>query len=204
MPWSFHIEPLIRDPSPTAPILEALKADSSRYVRKSVANHLNDITKDNPGWALDRIRGWPRENPHVQWIARHALRSLVKAGNEDALALVGATDGAAVRIDDFAISPRKISIGEVVTLSFRAISEGDARQTIVLDYAILYVRKNDRTSRKVFKLKTLSLDGREHVRLSHRQRIENLSVRALYPGRHDIELLANGRVVGRGSFELEP
>ncbi|MBK5263960.1 MAG: DNA alkylation repair protein [Alphaproteobacteria bacterium] len=203
LPWSFRIEPLVRDPSPAAPILEALRADPSPYVRKSVANHLNDITKDNPEWALDRIKGWPREDARVQWIARHALRSLVKAGNKDALSLVGASEGVNIRIDDLAISPKEIRAGETLTVSFRITSESEERQTIVLDYAIHYVRKNGRTSRKVFKLKTLILESGHSATLSHRQRIENLSVRTLYSGQHNVELLGNGQILGRGSFELQ-
>ena len=80
LPWSFHLRELIADPSPVAPILENLRADSSLYVRKSVANHLNDITKDHPAWVLERIGGWDLANEHTAWIAKRALRTLIKKG----------------------------------------------------------------------------------------------------------------------------
>ena len=202
LPWSFRLELLIQDPSPTAPILDALKSDPSLYVRKSVANHLNDIAKDNPQWVLDRLDVWGKDDARTAWIARHALRSLVKAGNQKALSLVGASDGADVKVDDFIVAPEAIQMGESMSLSFEITSTGTAQQKLVLDYAIHYVRKNERTSRKVFKLKTLVLEAGQSAALSRRQRIENLSVRALYPGRHLVELLGNGQTLATSSFDL--
>jgi 3-methyladenine DNA glycosylase AlkC len=81
LPWSFRLEALVRDPSPAWPVLENLKTDPSLYVRKSVANHLNDISKDHPDWMLTRLESWDLANPHTQWIAKHAARTLIKAGH---------------------------------------------------------------------------------------------------------------------------
>jgi 3-methyladenine DNA glycosylase AlkC len=93
LPWSFRIKPLIFDPSPLEPILDALKDDPSLNVRRSVANSLNDITEDNPAWMLDR---WPFGNSGTAWIAKHALRSLIKKGDHRALGVVGAGNTARV------------------------------------------------------------------------------------------------------------
>ena len=90
LPWSFRLEQVQADPTLAAAILDNLKADDSLYVRKSVANHLNDITKDHPEWVLALIEGWSLDNKHTAWIARHALRSLIKQGNKRALAIIGA------------------------------------------------------------------------------------------------------------------
>lgn len=90
LPWSFKLRELIADPSPVAPILDKLRADPSLYVRKSVANHLNDITKDHPAWVLDRIGGWDLENKHTAWIAKRALRTMIKKGDRRALTVIGA------------------------------------------------------------------------------------------------------------------
>lgn len=89
LPWSFRLENLMIDPTPVLDILDNLKADDSLYVRKSVANHFNDITKDNPEWVLDQLEGWSLDNPNSAWIARHALRSLIKQGDVRALTLMG-------------------------------------------------------------------------------------------------------------------
>jgi 3-methyladenine DNA glycosylase AlkC len=72
LPWSFRLESLVTDPSPTLTILENLRVDPSLYVRKSVANHLNDISKDHPDWMLARLKSWDRAHPHTQWIAKRA------------------------------------------------------------------------------------------------------------------------------------
>ena len=105
LPWSFKLRELIADPSPVAPILENLRADPSLYVRKSVANHLNDITKDHPAWVLERIGGWDLENKHTAWIAKRALRTLIKKGDRNALAVIGA--GARAEIAVRARSPSR-------------------------------------------------------------------------------------------------
>ena len=203
LPWSFHLDRLIDNPAPAAPILDALRSDASPYVRKSVANHLNDITRDNPGWVLGRLTDWTDEDPRTAWIIRHALRTLVKAGDAEALSLVGASDGANVKVEDFIVEPAQLAIGQSFGLSCRITSMGAGTQTLILDYAIDYVRQNGRTSRKIFKLKKLVLDSGQSANISHRQRMENLSVRRLYPGRHRVELLANGQLLAAGAFELE-
>ncbi|MBK9613686.1 hypothetical protein [Candidatus Amarobacter glycogenicus] len=68
-----------------------MKDDPAETVRRSVANHLNDITKDNPDLVLHTLQRWNDGQPSVEtvWITRHALRSLVKAGHPEALALQG-------------------------------------------------------------------------------------------------------------------
>ncbi len=202
LPWSFQIEPLIVDPAPVAGILESLKADPSLYVRKSVANHLNDITKDHPGWVIDRVRGWPLEDARTAWIVRHALRTLIKKGDRDALTVVGAGDDAQVRLRDILIQPGRVRLGETITLSFGLTSTSDRPQKLVVDYAIHYVRAEARKSRKVFKLKTLTLAPGESVTLQRRQSIRDFSVRAHHPGRHLIDVMVNGQTLSQTSFDL--
>jgi 3-methyladenine DNA glycosylase AlkC len=202
LPWSFHIEPLMRDPSPVAGILENLKADPSLYVRKSVANHLNDITKNNPAWVLDRLAGWSQDDPHTRWIVKHALRSLIKDGDRRALALIGAGDRADVDVRGFAVTPATIRLGESVTLSVDIVSTSTQPQRLVVDYAIHYVKKSGATSAKVFKLKTLTLAAGETQTLRRTQAIRSFTTRVHYAGRHEVELLVNGESLARGAFEL--
>ncbi|WP_315835894.1 DNA alkylation repair protein [Bradyrhizobium prioriisuperbiae] len=202
LPWSFQIEPLIADPAPVAAILESLKADPSLYVRKSVANHLNDITKDHPGWVLDRIRGWSRDDPRTVWIVRHALRTLIKKGDRNALTIIGAGEDAQVRLRKVVVEPKTIRLGEAITLSFDLTSTSDRPQKLVVDYAIHYVRAEARKSRKVFKLKTLTLAPGESVTLQRRQSIRDFSVRAHHPGRHLVDVMVNGQTLSQTSFDL--
>lgn len=106
LPWSFRLAEVQANPELCASILDNLKADSSLYVRKSVANHLNDITKDHPEWVLSLIEGWNLDHPHTAWIARHALRSLIKQGNTRALTIMGAGARAEVKLHHLKVTPR--------------------------------------------------------------------------------------------------
>lgn len=202
LPWSFRLNELVADPSPNAPILENLKADPSLYVRKSVANHLNDITKDHPDWVLTRLESWPLENPHTRWIARHALRTLIKKGDRAALTLMGAGEKALVTLKDFLISPERLKLGESVTIRFLLDSTAKKPQKLVVDYAVHYIKKSGATSAKVFKLKELTLEPGQSVTLSRRQNIKNFTTRKHHAGRHQVDILINGDLLAQGAFHL--
>lgn len=203
LPWSFRIERLMAEPSPLVPILEALKADPSLYVRRSVANSLNDITKDNPAWALDRIEGWDLGDPRTAWIAKHALRSLIKKGDRRALAILGAAGRAEVALHELRVEPARIRLGDRIALSFRLESQAAAAQRLVIDYAVHYVKKNGGSSAKVFKLKALTLAPHASEMFRREQTVRDFTTRVHYPGRHAVEVMVNGEVLGRTAFELE-
>ncbi len=203
LPWSARLDALIANPDPVAPILEALRADPSLYVRKSVANHLNDITKDHPEWVLARIENWPLDNPRSAWIARHALRTLIKKGDRRALAVIGAGEKARVRVTGFEVTPHVLKLGGRLAFSLALTSTAKKPQLLVVDYAVHYAKKAGRTTRKVFKLKTLALAPRETVTLTRSQHFRDFSTRTHHPGRHEIEILVNGDVLARGDFMLK-
>lgn len=202
LPWSFRLETLTVDPSPALTILNNLKADDSLYVRKSVANHLNDITKDNPDWVLDLVESWSLQDPRTAWIARHALRSLIKKGDRRALTLMGAGDKAQVRVEVLSVTPQAVSLGERVNLSFRLHSTSAVDQRLIIDYAIHYVKKSGGTSAKVFKLKTLALAAGESVNVTRTQQIRNFTTRVHYVGKHELDILINGECLARTWFDL--
>lgn len=202
LPWARRLPVLAAEPQRTLPILERLRADPSDYVRRSVANHLNDHSKSHPDWVLDQLERWPREPAETRWIVRHALRNLVKAGHPRALALVGASPGARVQVQGFALTPARLRLGQTLTLDARLVSTARSPQKLVIDYAIHYVKQNGSRSRKVFKLRTLDLDGRTELALQKKQTLADLTTRKHYPGRHTVELLVNGVAVAEGHFEL--
>ncbi|MES2353655.1 MAG: DNA alkylation repair protein [Pseudomonadota bacterium] len=202
LPWSFRLDSLVADPSPVASILENLKADTSLYVRKSVANHLNDITKDHPIWVLDRIESWPLENAHTAWIARHALRTLIKKGDRRALAVIGAGEKPKVFVHDFLVYPQAITLGDRLSFSCRLESKSSKAQRLVVDYIIHYVKKSGETSAKVFKLKELTLGSRETVSIARDQIIRDFTTRVHHPGCHEIEIVVNGESIARDFFNL--
>lgn len=202
LPWSFQFREAVADPSLTMPILEALRADPSLYVRKSVANHLNDISKDHPDWLVTQLSTWPRGDERTEWIIKQALRTLVKNGHEGALALVGVTGQAEAKIDAFSVAPASLKLGDRVSISAAIISTAAERQKIVADYAIHYVKKNGTPSRKVFKLKTFTLEPNASQPLSISQAIRDFTTRTHNAGFHKVELLLNGQSVAEGGFEL--
>lgn len=202
LPWSFKLRELIADPTPTAPILEKLKADPSLYVRKSVANHLNDITKDHPAWVLDRVEGWDLSVTHTAWIAKRALRSLIKAGDRRALAVIGAGTRAEVVVESFRVSPRRIVLGEDIELELKLCSTARKPQRLVIDYAIHYVKKSSVASRKVFKWKEITLGPEEIFTVAKKQTVRDFTTRKHHAGKHLVELMVNGEVLAEGAFEL--
>lgn len=200
LPWGLRLKPLIADPSPTLPLLEALMDDDSDYVRKSVANHLNDIAKDHPHLVADWLdKHLPGASARRRSLLRHASRTLIKAGDPRVLAAFG--QGARFRGEVvLSVSPRRVNLGEAVTLQVTLTPRGTKPQSLVIDYAVHHVKANGATSPKVFKGWTLDLA--EPRELSRRHVLKPITTRRYFSGIHRIELLINGRAEGDSDFAL--
>ena len=203
LPWSFRLEAVLKDPKLTTPILECLRADDSLYVRKSVANHLNDFSKDHPKYMVDLLRSWDKKHPHTAWIAKHASRTLIKAGNVDALALFAFDSKVKVRVDDLQLSPKRLKLGDTLEITFNVVSEAARSQQLVIDYAIHYRKANSSTSKKVFKLKEIELPAKASARISKRQRLVDFSTRKHHAGEHLVEVMVNGKSRAQAAFDLK-
>ena len=203
LPWGMKLRALVADPTPIWPILEKLKDDPEIYVRRSVANNLNDIAKDHPDLVVARCRKWKQKpNANRDWLIRHALRSLIKDGHSGALELVGF--GPPKKLSArLSIKPSKIRVGEHVLLEADVSSSAGKSQRLAIDYAVHFVRKAGSTTAKVFKWTTLELPGRGSVSLSKKHPMRITTIRALYPGLHQVEIQINGKRFAAGSFELE-
>ncbi len=204
LPWGLRLQSLVADPSPTLPLLRRLQDDPSSYVRRSVANHLNDIAKDHP----DLVAAWVHEHlvgaaPARIALLRHASRTLIKQGHPATLHAWGlgqALGGKAT----LALSSRSVRVGECLGLRVTLKSTHAAAQPLVIDYAVHHVRANGERSRKVFKGWKLSLAPGEKRELSKQHSLRPVSTRRLYPGTHRIDLLVNGQIVAGRDFELLP
>jgi 3-methyladenine DNA glycosylase AlkC len=205
LPWAPRLRAFQQDPQPVIALLEMLKDDPERYVQRSVANNLNDIGKDHPDLAVEVCGRWSIAAKQGRaWIVKHALRSLVKKGHAGALALMGAGAAPRVRIDKVRLSPRNVMLGGRLQISFEIVSTARTAQTLIVDYAVHFVKANGTTKRKVFKLRRLDLPAAGQMQLASAVSFADLTTRRHYPGRHRLEALINGAVHPLATFDVRP
>ena len=202
LPWGMRLSALVRDPSPTLAILEALKDDESLFVRRSVANHLNDITKDHPEFVLVRLEAWDLGREHLRWIAKQACRTLIKRGHPRALKLFGFGKKAEVAAS-LQASPQRLALGERLTLTAVITSTSRQSQRLAVDYVIHYVKARGVSAEKVFKWTEVDLPARGTLELSKSQVIRDFTTRKHHPGKHRVELQINGQRVAEAAFVLK-
>ena len=203
LPWGLRLQALVQNPEPTGRILDALRDDPALYVRKSVANHLNDITKDHPHWVLDRLSAWDiSQTTHRSWIAKHACRTLIKRGHPQALALFGFGQKPAVTAT-LCVTPSTLHLGQSLILSAAITSTASQAQSLAIDYIVHYVRANDNTSEKVFKWSEVTLAPGATLDLAKKQTLRDFTTRRHYPGHHRIELQINGHRLAETAFMLQ-
>ncbi len=199
LPWGRRLP---ADPASSWPILEALKDDPEIYVRKSVANHSNDLSKEYPDLVVARCRAWQKgATPERTWIIRHALRSLIKAGHPEAMRLLGFGDGKGLRAT-LRIKPRAVNVGDAVTLNAAIRNTGKTVQRLVVDYLVHFARPSGKPSRKVFKWTVAEVEPGGVLRIEKRHPLRHTTIRTLYPGRHRIEVQVNGARLVAALFEL--
>lgn len=202
LPWGARLDALVDDPSPIWPILEALKDDPSLYVRRSVANCINDIAKDHPSEVCKRMKAWSKgASEERMWLVKHALRTLVKDGDPKALAILGYGIPKGLSVD-FGVSPKKVALGDSVTLTAEIRNGGKKPAKLMVDLCVHYVRKRG-TGKKVFKWKSTTLAAGKEVLLEKELAMVERSIRKLYPGTHRCEVQVNGQVLGEVGFELK-
>lgn len=202
LPWGMAIPALKKDPTPILPILENLKNDPMEYVRKSVANNLNDITKDNPEIVLAIGAKWMGSSPNTNWIIKHACRTLLKKGNVAALSLFGLSHEPECSVTDLSIVNNKISIGEHLHFSFRLTSHHPVPTTLRIEYIITYAKANDKQSNKVFKITENTYVPQQPTTFTRRQSFADMTTRKHYPGTHSLAIAINGCHMASVAFEV--
>jgi 3-methyladenine DNA glycosylase AlkC len=203
LPWGVALPGLKADPSPILPILELLKSDASESVRRSVANNLNDISKDNPDVVIELLGRWQQDgSDEIQSIIRHALRTLLKQGHPDALELLGYSSEPTIAVHNLAVAPRIVPMGDIVTFSFEIESHGLESQELMVDYVVYLMRANGKQTPKVFKLGAKTLRPGKVVQIQRKHSFAPVTTRKYYPGAHAIEPKINGKLFGRVEFTL--
>ena len=202
LPWGIALPAFKADPSPVLPILELLKEDESETVRRSVANNLNDISKDNPDVVIDVLRRWQTDDTdEMRRLISHALRTLLKAGHPGALALLG-YGPPAVEVHNLAVEPAAIPMGGEVTFSFDVASLAGEAQDLMIDFIVHLVRARGKRTPKVFKLTKRTLQPGEVLRIEKAFSFQPVTTRKYYPGQHAIEPQINGITYGSISFQV--
>ncbi|MFT4937725.1 MAG: 3-methyladenine DNA glycosylase AlkC [Paraglaciecola sp.] len=203
LPWASRLPEFQKDPSRVIALLELLKDDPELYVRRSVANNLNDIGKDNVGVLVDTAQRWLQNaSEQRRWIIRHALRSAIKRAEPGALSVLGYGDPVKVLIDNVALSPDVVNLGEHVVIGFDISTKNQVTASIMLDCRVHFVKANGQSKAKVFKLKELNLVAGQSQRIEKKISLQQMTTRTHYPGIHKVELQINGRITSLGEFEI--
>lgn len=203
LPWASRLKAFQKNPAPVLQLLDRLKTDPELYVRRSVANNLNDIAKDYPDLVVSTLTEWAKvDNEGTQWISRHALRSLVKAGDVGALELLGFPQNVKVQVHDFELSTNQVKMGEQIEFGFKITSREKIPCKLMIDYTMYFMKANGKQAPKVFKLSQKEIAPGETIELSKKQSFKPLTTRKYYPGTHEITLQINGASFGKKAFEL--
>lgn len=202
LPWAMRLPALMRDPQPILPILTSLLDDPEDYVRRSVANSLNDIAKDHPDLVAAFVsRHIGDASPERRQLLRHASRTLLKKGHAAALANFGFAPLAGIKAV-LTIDTSRVDFGDSLAFTLTLANEGAASQQVMIDYAIHHRKANGSLAPKVFKWKSLTLAAGETVQMPRKHAFRTITTRQYYPGDHRIEILVNGAVLANEEFQL--
>lgn len=200
LPWGMGLPAFKKDPSPTLPILAHLKADPSEYVRRSVANHLNDISKDHPEVVLAIAQSWIGQHAETDKLLKHALRGLLKAGHPTALALFGFKQLKGVAVTGLRCQAQ-VAIGGDWEFQFDLVVDSAQAQQLRLEFGIDYVKANGNSSRKIFQLREAIFAPGKYA-IAKRHSFLERTTRKHHAGRHAVAILVNGQAMALAEFEV--
>lgn len=202
LPWGMRLQALVADPTPTLPLLEALKDDPEDYVRRSVANHLNDIAKDHPELVADIAKRWLKgADRNREKLVRHACRSLIKQGHTATLEAFG-LNPPEIRVEGPQVLTTEVAYGDALGFNIELVSTSSKTQDLVIDYLIHFRKANGTLAPKVFKWTKLTLAPGERLTLSRSHAIRPITTRVYYGGKQVVSLRINGQDFGFSEFEL--
>lgn len=205
LPWGGNLKKFQVDPKPVLDLLELLKDDSEEYVRRSVANNLNDIAKDHPDVVVGVAkRWWPDADRNGKRLIRHGLRTLVKQGHPEALRVLGYDPDTSAEVTKVSIEPGSMRIGEKVRIEVELTNATDRVVGVLLDLRLHFVKANGSSNPKVFKGAEHQIQPRQSVLTGKTISVKQHTTRTHYPGTHRVDVVINGAVQEIGSFELEP
>lgn len=202
LPWARRVPGLLERPEATVPIIDALYRDPSDYVRRSAANHLNDLSRQHPEIVVDTAARWLSDpDANTDRLVRHALRTLVKRGDPNALALLGFAVPTSISLTGLTVDPT-VRVGGKVAMSAVLTNSGDDAVKVVIDYSIGFRKANGTIAHKVFKLAAKTVGPHERVDIAKSHSFAPITTRRYYPGGHELAVQVNGRRMGVAKFDL--
>ncbi len=201
LPWGMQLVNFKNNPKLTFPLLEKLKDDKSDYVRLSVSNHLNDISKDHPDWLIQQLKAWWQAEDIIRCkLIRHACRGLIKQGHKATLEMLGYE---AFKIKEVKLELETACLNYGDSLNFNLQIKGPAHKDVIVDYAIHFQKSNGELKPKVFKWKVGKLDKNGFLNIKKKHTIKPISIRRYYNGAHKIEIFVNGMAITEHDFQLQ-
>lgn len=203
LPWAKKVRAILDRPESTVPVLDALYRDTSEYVRRSVANHLNDISRAHPALTTSTADRWlAQPDAHTPKLVRHGLRTLVKNGDPEALRLLGFAPPTHIALTGPVRHDRTVLVGGELRFEFTLQNRGTGATSLAIDYVVHHRKANGSLTPKVFKLTTRNLAPGESATITRRHSFKPVSTRTYYPGEHAIEIQINGARRGNSTFHL--
>jgi 3-methyladenine DNA glycosylase AlkC len=202
LPWAPQLKGFRQDPTPVLEVLELLKDDKEEYVRRSVANNLNDIAKDHPEAVVRIAEEWWSDDENRHRLIRHGLRTLIKQGHPGALAVLGYGADSPTRVGNVAVTPGVVDIGDSVRVTIELSNPSDTASEALVDIVVHFVKANGSANPKVFKGGERSLPPGGTATISKLISVAQLSTRTHYPGTHTVEIQINGKLEPGGTFEI--
>jgi len=203
LPWARRVRGILEKPESTVPIIDALYRDGSETVRRSAANHLNDLSRHQPGLAVEVAAGWRKDpDDNTARTVRHAMRTLVKKAHPGALELLGFGTASLV-VSPLRLERANVQMPADLVFDVDITNDGQAPTRLAIDFVIHYVKSNGRHAEKVFKLATKELAVGETIQLRKKHRFQQRTTRVHHRGTHLLELQINGQRHGRSEFHVE-
>jgi 3-methyladenine DNA glycosylase AlkC len=202
LPWARKVPALFTSPAATQPILDALHDDPAEYVRRSVANHLNDISRIDPALAVATASRWITADGQVSPVVRHGLRTLVKQANPGALSLLGFGPPDTLLVDGPHLAAGIVAPGQALEFSLTVTNNGPVSVKAAIDYVVHYRKASGTLAPRVYKLTIRTLAPGETLAVTRSQPFRPVTTRRHYPGEHALELQVNGARYGRAQFTL--
>jgi len=192
LPWAIALPEFKHDPTPLLPILSALKKDECEVVRRSVANNLNDIAKDNSEVVVQIATQWLGDNEHTDKLVKHACRTLLKQAQPEIMALFGFQQDL-VKLTEMVITTPVVKVGEKLTFNFTINNTSRMPQRLRLEYGLYYLKKNGTLARKVFKITERVIAGGAQEQITRHQSFKVISTRVFHLGTHKLAIIINGQ-----------